>query len=182
MVTHFSILDWKIPWTEELDGLWSMGLQRARQDWATNTFTHTHTHIYVYLYVCVYTQTGGNLQGTLDSKAWGQRHYSLSSACHRVGVQQICEKGEGREGEQNGRVICQNVYLVYRLWVTFTFNTLLFYSSLIFFLQRVGKTRKTITKLFLINKSFVAGLIVVRSGASLRDPRMLQAWGGRAFK
>ena len=32
MVTHFSILDWKIPWTEELDGLWSTGSQRARQD------------------------------------------------------------------------------------------------------------------------------------------------------
>ena len=33
------------------------------------TLSHTHTHTYVYLYVCVYTQTGGDLQGTLDSKA-----------------------------------------------------------------------------------------------------------------
>ena len=30
-----SILAWKIPWTEELGGLWSMGLQRVRHDLAT---------------------------------------------------------------------------------------------------------------------------------------------------
>ena len=28
MATHFTILDWKIPWTQELGGLRSMGLQR----------------------------------------------------------------------------------------------------------------------------------------------------------
>ena len=32
MVTHSSILAWRIPWTEEPDGLWSMGLQRVRHD------------------------------------------------------------------------------------------------------------------------------------------------------
>ena len=30
MATHSSILVWRIPWTEELDGLQSMGLQRVR--------------------------------------------------------------------------------------------------------------------------------------------------------
>ena len=29
MATHFSILAWKIPWTEEPGGLQSMGLQRV---------------------------------------------------------------------------------------------------------------------------------------------------------
>ena len=29
MATHFSILAWKIPWTEELDRLQSRGLQRV---------------------------------------------------------------------------------------------------------------------------------------------------------
>ena len=29
MATHFSILAWRIPWTEEPDWLQSMGLQRA---------------------------------------------------------------------------------------------------------------------------------------------------------
>ena len=30
---------WRIPWTEEADGLQSLGSQRVRYDWMTNTFT-----------------------------------------------------------------------------------------------------------------------------------------------
>ena len=30
--THFTVLAWKIPWTEEPGGLQSMGLQRVRQE------------------------------------------------------------------------------------------------------------------------------------------------------
>ena len=37
IATHSSILAWKIPWMEELSGLQSMGLQKVRHDWATNT-------------------------------------------------------------------------------------------------------------------------------------------------
>ena len=32
MATHLSILAWRIPWTEELGELQSMGLQRVRYD------------------------------------------------------------------------------------------------------------------------------------------------------
>ena len=32
MATHSSILAWRIPWTEEPGGLWSMGLQRVGHD------------------------------------------------------------------------------------------------------------------------------------------------------
>ena len=32
MATRSSILAWEIPWTEETDGLQSMGLQRVRHD------------------------------------------------------------------------------------------------------------------------------------------------------
>ena len=32
MATHPSILDWKIPWTEEPGGLQFMGLQRVEHD------------------------------------------------------------------------------------------------------------------------------------------------------
>ena len=32
MATHASVLGWKIPWTEELGGLQSMGSQRVRHD------------------------------------------------------------------------------------------------------------------------------------------------------
>ena len=34
MATHSSILAWRIPWTEEPDGLQSMGLQRVKHDLA----------------------------------------------------------------------------------------------------------------------------------------------------
>ena len=40
MVTHFSILAWRIPWTEEPGGLLSIGLQRVRH---TLTAEHTGT-------------------------------------------------------------------------------------------------------------------------------------------
>ena len=30
MATHTIILSWRIPWTEESGGLWSIGLQRVR--------------------------------------------------------------------------------------------------------------------------------------------------------
>ena len=39
MATHSSILAWRIPWTEEPGGLWSMGLQRVGHDWATKLST-----------------------------------------------------------------------------------------------------------------------------------------------
>ena len=42
MATHSSILAWRIPWTEEPRGLWSIG-SPVRLDWMTNTFTfHFH--------------------------------------------------------------------------------------------------------------------------------------------
>ena len=40
MVTHSSILAWKIPWTERPGGLQSMGSQRVGHDWASNTHIH----------------------------------------------------------------------------------------------------------------------------------------------
>ena len=38
MATHSGTLAWKIPWTEKPGRLQSMGSQRVRHDWATNTF------------------------------------------------------------------------------------------------------------------------------------------------
>ena len=32
MATHSSVLAWRIPWTEEPGGLWSIGSQRVRCD------------------------------------------------------------------------------------------------------------------------------------------------------
>ena len=39
MATHSNILAWRIPWTEEPDGLQSIGSQRVGHNQVTNTFT-----------------------------------------------------------------------------------------------------------------------------------------------
>ena len=49
MATHSSILSWRIPWTEEPGGVWSIGSQRAGHDWSDFTHTHTHTHTHTNL-------------------------------------------------------------------------------------------------------------------------------------
>ena len=38
--THSSVLAWRTPWIEESGGLQSMGSQRVRHSWATNTHTY----------------------------------------------------------------------------------------------------------------------------------------------
>ena len=56
MATRSSILAWRIPWTEELGRLLSIGSQRVGHNWSywvheyTHTHTHTHTHIQVFIY------------------------------------------------------------------------------------------------------------------------------------
>ena len=64
MTTHSGIFAWEIPWREEPGGLQSMGLQRVRHDWATNTFFtrdlktvsfsffHLKIIYLLYLYIC----------------------------------------------------------------------------------------------------------------------------------
>ena len=59
MVTHSSILAWKIPWTEESGGLQSMGPKELdTTEHLTKyiyIYTHTHTHIYIcYMYIYIY--------------------------------------------------------------------------------------------------------------------------------
>ena len=45
MAIHSSILAWEIPWTEEPDGLQSMGPQRVGNDF-TFTFSFTTTYVF----------------------------------------------------------------------------------------------------------------------------------------
>ena len=50
MATHFSILAWRIAWTEEPGGLQSMSLQTAGHDFLTE---HIHNHMLLsYLLFC----------------------------------------------------------------------------------------------------------------------------------
>ena len=56
MATHSNILAWRIPWTEEPEGLQSMGLQRIGHDLTTKhhkhiLYTHTIYIINVYMYI-----------------------------------------------------------------------------------------------------------------------------------
>ena len=52
MATHSRILAWRIPGTEEPAELQSMGLQKVRHDWATNT--HRVILLYaVYTHLCI---------------------------------------------------------------------------------------------------------------------------------
>ena len=45
MATHSRILAWRIAWAEEPGGLQSMGSQRVRHGWATNTFTSQRARV-----------------------------------------------------------------------------------------------------------------------------------------
>ena len=42
MTTHFSILDWEIPWKEEPSGLQSMGSEGVRHDLMTKQQSNQH--------------------------------------------------------------------------------------------------------------------------------------------
>ena len=56
MATHSSILAWRIPWKEDPGRLQSVGLQRVRLDWATNTTSSVSTKYLVLsniVYECV---------------------------------------------------------------------------------------------------------------------------------
>ena len=44
MAPHSSTLAWKIPWTEESDGLQLMGSLRVRHNWGTSLSLFTFTH------------------------------------------------------------------------------------------------------------------------------------------
>ena len=47
MATHPSILAWRIPWTEELNGLQSMGLQRIGHNQSQSNWVHMHVPVVV---------------------------------------------------------------------------------------------------------------------------------------
>ena len=42
MATHFSIIAWEIPWTEEPGGLQSLGSQKCRKQLSTHTQGQQH--------------------------------------------------------------------------------------------------------------------------------------------
>ena len=68
MTIHSSIVAWRIPWTEQLDGLQSTKSQRVGHDRATNTFTLSAIYDYPLL----------NSHNLINISYWGtQRLYKL---------------------------------------------------------------------------------------------------------
>ena len=79
MVTHSSSLAWKIPWTEEPGGLQSIGLQRVRHGWVTNTHPKYTIHIMCLNYqettsplpILVHGKIVFHETGSWHRKGWG---------------------------------------------------------------------------------------------------------------
>lgn len=132
------------------------------------------------MHVCASAQRGEDLKGQLDSKAWGQKHCFLLHI--PLKVQCLSQGSINFERIQERRKQGQEWkdYLPKCLWLFlgcfFTFIIVLFCISLFFFLQGACKIRKTMTKLFLINKSLVTGYILVRFGRSVTDNRVVKDW------
>ena len=51
--THYSILAWRIPWTEDPGGLHSAELQRVGHDWVTDTFAAIRMHWTMFI-MCIH--------------------------------------------------------------------------------------------------------------------------------
>ena len=49
MASKFSILAWRIPWTEEPGELWSTGSQRVRHDWRDLACMHASVYLSLHL-------------------------------------------------------------------------------------------------------------------------------------
>ena len=69
MAPHSSILAWRIPWTEEPDRLQSVGSQRVRHNWTTNTFTTWLTGQTIQLYDLLYFSNHHEYSGIPVKKA-----------------------------------------------------------------------------------------------------------------
>ena len=91
MATHSSTLAWKIPWTEEPDGLQSTGSLRVRHNRATSlsllTFMHwrrkwQHTPVFLPGRI-PWLEKPGRLQsmGSLESDTTKRLHFHFSFSC-----------------------------------------------------------------------------------------------------
>ena len=90
MATHSSILAWRIPWADEPGGLQSMGSQRVRHYWETNTFTSLSRFMFHILHLSV-------SHSALSNSLWPHGLYPARLLCSwnspdknpRVGSQSI---------------------------------------------------------------------------------------------
>ena len=100
MATHSSILAWRIPWTEEPGGLYSMQLQRVRQDWTTNMTLFHSTVFQIFLFlqqdcdvletrgfsICCYSLSDPGAQEMLLEQMEGRMNgwiFTMGEGCER---------------------------------------------------------------------------------------------------
>ena len=92
LATHSSIPAWRIPWSEQLGGLQSMGLQRIRLDWVNITFTFTWRKVdsssfpfFFFLNwiigILLYKVVSGILDNKTLSHIWLKNGFSHSVGC-----------------------------------------------------------------------------------------------------
>ena len=94
MATHSSFLAWRIPWTEEPGGLWSIGSQRVRHNRATLTSLQvslTESPVRESVSVQVHTASPRRpLSTQLGSGDPGVHHLSDRSSRVILGVELVC--------------------------------------------------------------------------------------------
>ena len=83
MVTHFSTVAWRIPWTEEPDGLQFMGLQRVGQDLVTNTLTFMD-EIWRLLLLQRHPLQYSCLENPMDGGAWKAAVHGVAKGWTRL--------------------------------------------------------------------------------------------------
>ena len=74
MAPHSSTLAWRIPWTEEPDWLWSMGLLRVGHDWenSLSLFTFMHWRRKWQLTPVFLPGESQGQRSLLDCRLWGR--------------------------------------------------------------------------------------------------------------
>ena len=75
IATHFTILAWKIPWTEEPGRLQSMGSQRVGHDWTCTHRGLKTTEIYSFTVLEAANPKSGCLQGCAHSESSRKRSF-----------------------------------------------------------------------------------------------------------
>ena len=94
MAPHSSTFAWKIPWTEEPDGLQSMGSRRVGHDWATSlslfTFMHWRKEMATHSSVLAWRIPGMGEPGGLPSMGLHRVGHDWCDLVAAAAVKHIC--------------------------------------------------------------------------------------------
>ena len=90
MAAHFSVLAWRIPWTEEPGGLPSMGSHRVGHDWSNLAAAAADRYIHVYAvytgYMCVYIYNLTDILANKYNSSWSTYSASIGNLPFKASV------------------------------------------------------------------------------------------------